>query len=653
MNMFNVYLIFSMPSPLPAHETHVLAYPYLGELSGVLWILTLHNACNSVQPWNYHIQYAVVMASITLLVILFSIQRFGTSKVGLAFGPVLFIWFLSLGAIGIYNILSYDKSVFRAFNPVYIYYFFTRNTTRAWMSLGGCLLCITGAEAMFADLGHFSVRSIQIAFTFLVFPCLLLAYMGQAAYLIKNPSMAERAFYASIPGKLESVAAMLKVIHTSRRFMGRIYIPIMNWFLMTFCVLITATCKSTSEMGNAYGIAEVSVMMVTTVLVTVVMLLIWQTNLFLALSFLVIFLSVELTYFCAVLTKVGDGSWLPLVFAFVILLVMYIWNYGSVLKYQSEVRKKISMDLMLQLGSNLGTVRVPGIGLVYNELVHGVPAIFGHFVTNLPAMHSTIIFVCIKYVPVPVVTQSERFLFRRVCPKNYHMFRCIARYGYKDIRKENHQAFEQLLIESLEKFIRREAEELSLESDDDCNRESDDESKYPRSLGTSNGSIESLEAPLMANYKISMHYFAPSEPLPEASTSSGLPTSVMSIDEVASVEDELSSMHKAKEAGIVYLLGHGDVRARKDSWFIKKLVINYFYAFLRKNCRAGIATLSVPHTNLLQVGMTYMITNRILMRSLSEFDCAQGQLKASSRTSDTMIFKGSLVSTVIQILNMS
>lgn len=579
-----------------------------------------------------------VMASVAFLVILFSIQRFGTSKVGLVYGPVLFIWFLSLGLVGLYNIISYDNSVFKAFNPVYIYYFFSNNPNRAWFSLGGCLLCITGAEAMFADLGHFSVRSVQIAFTFLVFPCLLLAYMGQAAFLITNPSMAERAFYASIPAGafwpilvLANTAALiasqamisatfscikqsmalgcfprLKVIHTSKRFMGQVYIPIINWFLMILCIIVAATFKGTNEIGNAYGISEVGVMMVTTVLVTIVMLLIWQTNLFLALCFLVFFLTIELTYFVAVLMKVSDGSWLPLVVASCLLFVMYIWNYGSVLKYQSEVRMKISMDLMLELGSNLGTVRVPGIGLVYNELVHGVPAIFGNFVTSLPAIHSTIIFVCIKYVPVPVVTQGERFLFRRVCPRNYNMFRCIARYGYKDVRKENHQAFEQLLIESLEKFLRREAEDFSLESDDQYTSESENETKDPKLLGEISCSPDSLEAPLMGNYRGSRNFFAPPESLPEASTSSGLPTSVVPMDD-QSLEYELSSMHKAKESGVVYLLGHGDIRARKDSWFIKKLVINYFYAFLRKNCRAGIATLRVPHTNLLQVGITHMV----------------------------------------------
>ncbi|KAG4125436.1 hypothetical protein ERO13_D10G095900v2 [Gossypium hirsutum] len=180
-------------------------------------------------------------------------------------------------------------------------------------------------------------------------------------------------------------------------------------------------------------IAEVVVMLVTTALVTLVMLLIWQTNLLMALCFPLLIGSIELIYFSAVLSKVMEGGWLPLVFATFFLTVMYIWHYGSVLKYQSEVREKISMDFMIELGSKLGTVRVPGIDLLYNELVHGIPSIFGQFLLSLPSIHSTIIFVCIKYVPVPVVPQEERFLFCRVGPKDYHIFKCIARYGYKDV----------------------------------------------------------------------------------------------------------------------------------------------------------------------------------------------------------------------------
>ena len=160
------------------------------------------------------------------------------------------------------------------------------------------------------------------------------------------------------------------------------------------------------------------------------------------------------------------------------------------------------------------------------------------------------------------------------------------RYGYKDVRKENHQAFEQLLIESLEKFIRREAQERSLESDEDVDSDDNEGIDFY-------ASAYSLQIPLLSEDHLRPPMPAEIEVAPP--------------DARQSLERELSFIRAAKESGVVYLLGHGDIRARKESWFFKKLVINYFYAFLRRNCRRGIASLSVPHTNLMQVGMTYMV----------------------------------------------
>ncbi|KAL6547272.1 putative potassium transporter 12 [Orobanche minor] len=562
---------------------------------------------------------ALVVTSIVILVGLFSIQRIGTSKVGFMFAPALALWFFSLGFIGVYNLFKHDLSVVRAVNPVYIYLFFKKNSSKAWSALGGCVLCITGAEAMFADLGHFSVPSIQIAFTIVVCPCLLLAYMGQAAYLIKNPLAADRIFYESVPEGLfwpvflmATIAAViasqamisasfscvkqamalgcfprLKIVHTSRKLMGQIYIPVINYFLMVMCIIVVAVFRSTREIANAYGIAEVGVMIVSTTLVTLVMLLIWQKNLLLALLFPTVFGTIELIYLSAVLSKITEGGWLPLAFASFFLCIMYTWNYGSVLKYHSEVRGKISMDSMLDLGSSLGTIRVPGIGLLYNELVQGVPSVFGQFLVDLPAIHSTIVFVCIKYVPIPIVPQEERFLFRRVCPRDYHMFRCIARYGYKDMRKEDHRVFEQLLVESLERFLRKEAQDLALEGNMhgvELDRVSDDV------LEDSDG-IGELKVPLMNDQR-----------------TQELPASVMLLDEDdTGSEYELAALREARESGFTYLLGDGDVRATKDSFFLKKLAVNYFYAFLRRNCRGGAATMRVPHMNIMQVRVTYMV----------------------------------------------
>ncbi|XP_020571104.1 potassium transporter 23 isoform X1 [Phalaenopsis equestris] len=567
---------------------------------------------------------AVVILAIVILAVLFSIQSIGTGKVGFLFAPVLALWFFGIGSIGLYNIIKHDISVFRALNPAYIYFFFKRNNLKAWTALGGVVLCITGAEAMFADLGHFSVKSIQIAFTFVVLPCLFLAYFGQAAFLMKHPDSVERVFYDSVPKAffwpifvIATFAAMIasqamisatfscikqsmalgcfprmKIIHTSKRFMGQIYIPVMNWFLMVMCIIIVATFRRTTGIANAYGIAEVLVMLVSTTLVTLVMLLIWQTNLFLALSFPAIFGTIELIYLSAVLSKVLEGGWLPLAFASCFLFVMYVWNYGSVLKYRSEMREKISMDFITELGSSLGTVRVPGIGLVYNELVQGIPSIFGQLLVALPAVHSVIVFVCIKYVPVPIVPLTERFLFRRICRKEFHMFRCVARYGYKDVRKEDHHTFEQLLIESLEKFLRKEAKELALEMS-------------PEETDADNGSLSpdvpELRVPLLSGKRMGGAKTAGVE------DGSLIPSTSSPAAEDPSLDYELSALREGRESGFTYLLAQGDVRARKDSWFTKKLVINYFYSFLRRNCRAGAANMSVPHMHIIRVGMTYMV----------------------------------------------
>ncbi|CAN8236904.1 unnamed protein product [Cochlearia groenlandica] len=588
-------------------------------------------------------QDQVVMISVAFLVILFSLQKYGTSKMGLVVGPALLIWFCCLAGIGIHNLQKYDRSVYRAFNPVHIYYFFKRNSINAWYALGGCILCATGSEALFADLCYFSVRSVQITFVFLVLPCLMLGYMGQAAYLMDNHADASQAFFSSVPGAafwpvlvIANIAALiasrtmttatfscikqstalgcfprLKIIHTSRKFMGQIYIPVLNWFLLAVCLVVVCSISSINEIGNAYGMAELGVMMTTTILVTLIMLLIWQKNIVIVLAFLIVFLGVELISFSSFIASVGDGSWIILVFAVIMFGIMYIWNYGSKLKYETEVAQKISMDLMGELGCNLGTIRAPGIGLLYNELVRGVPAIFGRFLTTLPAIHSMVIFVCIKYVPVPVVHQDERFLFRRVCNKNYHLFRCIARYGYKDARKENHQIFEDLLIESLENFIQREARDRSMERAVKGDSDSEEEFSDSTEVIGPNGSVYSMGVPFLSEYR------ELNKPLMESnSLSSGHTNHHHSFDASSdsskseaeqSLERELSFIRKAQESGVVYLLGHGDIRARKDSWFIKKLVINYFYAFLRKNCRRGTANLSVPQSHLMQVGMTYMV----------------------------------------------
>ena len=174
------------------------------------------------------------------------------------------------------------------------------------------------------------------------------------------------------------------------------------------------------------GIAVISVMLVTTCLMTLVIVLVWHRSIFLAVCFLVFFGSIELLYISAALIKVPQGGWVPLVLAGFFMSVMYVWHYGTTKKYEFDLQNKVSMKWILTLGPSLGMVRVPGVGLIYTELVTGVPAIFSHFATNLPAFHQVLIFVCMKSVPVPYVPTHERYLIGRIGPKEYRMYRSVA-----------------------------------------------------------------------------------------------------------------------------------------------------------------------------------------------------------------------------------
>ncbi|TXG48997.1 hypothetical protein EZV62_024872 [Acer yangbiense] len=514
-------------------------------------------------------QDAVMWISIVILILLFAVQRYGTDKVGASFAPIILLWFALNAGIGLYNLFAYDITVLRAFYPKYIFDYFSRKGKQAWISLGGVILCITGAEAMFADLGHFN-----ISFSGIVLPALLAAYSGQTAYLVKNPDQVGDTFYASIPdplywptfvvavlaaiiasqamisGAFSIIAQSLslgcfprvKVVHTSTEHEGQVYIPEINWLLMICCVIVTGVFKNTSSIGNAYGIAVVAVMLIATSLVTLIMLVVWKTNIWWIIIFFVGFIGIELVYFSSVLYKFVQGGYLPLAFSLVLMIIMGNWHYVHKKRYVYELNNKVSSQYMKDLVVNPHINRVPGIGLYYSELVQGIPPIFPHFISNIPSIHSVLVFVSIKTVPISKVALEERFLFRRMEPKDYRMFRCVVRYGYKDKIEESNE-FERQLVENLIEFIRQEY----------C------------MYGSGNS------------------------------------------DEVALLEEEVEFVQKAMDKGVVYLLGEANVTAESNSSVFKKFVVNYLYHFLKNNFRQGENHLAIPQGRLLRVGMTYEI----------------------------------------------
>ncbi|XP_020232423.1 potassium transporter 10 isoform X1 [Cajanus cajan] len=573
----------------------------------------------------------VVLVAVVILVGFFSLQHYGTDRVSWLFAPIVLLWFLLIGGIGIFNIWKYGSSVLKAFSPVYIYRYFRRGGKEGWTSLGGIMLSITGTEALFADLAHFPVSAVQLAFTLVVFPCLLLAYTGQAAYLMNNLSHSQDAFYRSIPDRIywpvfivATFAAIVasqatitatfsiikqalalgcfprvKVVYTSKKFLGQIYVPDINWILMILCIGVTAGFENQNQIGNAYGTAVVIVMLVTTFLMILIMILVWRCHWILVLLFTGLSLIVEFTYFSSVLFKVDQGGWVPLAIAGAFLIIMSVWHYGTVKRYEFEMHSKVSMAWILGLGPSLGLVRVPGIGLVYTELASGVPHIFSHFITNLPAIHSVVVFVCVKYLPVYTVPEEERFLVKRIGPKNYHIFRCVARYGYKDLHKKDDD-FEKKLFDNLFMFVR-------LESMMEGCSDSDEYSLYGHQIEASrDGLMHNNGNTVSSTMDLTMSSV---DSIVPARSPTHMNITVRSSGQTSSQTeiDELEFLNSCRDAGVVHILGNTVVRARRESRFYKKIAVDYIYAFLRKVCRENSVIFNVPHESLLNVGQIFYV----------------------------------------------
>ncbi|XP_050216234.1 potassium transporter 5-like [Mercurialis annua] len=506
-------------------------------------------------------QDVIMWVSVVILVFLFQLQRFGTDKVGYTFAPIIMLWFFSIATIGLYNFIKYDPSVIKAVNPYYIIQYFQRNGKDAWISLGGVVLCLTGSEALFADLGHFNVRSVRLSSCTILIPSVLLAYVGQCSYLQENAADITDSFFKSIPKALfwpqfivavlaaiiasqslisasfsiiqQSVALgcfpRIKVVHTSADFEGQVYIPEINTFLMIACVAVTLGFKNTIQIGNAYGIAVTFVFVITSALLVLIMIMIWKINIIYVVIYILTIGLSELIYLSATLYKFVDGGYLPLLLAFVIVTIMFIWSYGYRKKYLYELENKISVERLTDIVSGKRINRIQGLGLFYSQLVQGVSPVFTHYISSIPALHSVLVFVSIKSLPISKVPAEERFLFQRVKPGEL-IFRCIVRYGYTDSFKKQ-GSFEQDLANQLKEFIRDEQGD--------------------------------------------------------------------------NVDNEIESVDKALNDGIVYLMGEAEVMAANGSSWIKKFTVDYLYNWLSRCVRQPDEIFLIPRKHLLKVGMTY------------------------------------------------
>ena len=299
-------------------------------------------------------------------------------------------------------------------------------------------------------------------------------------------------------------------------------------------------------------------MTLTSCFIVLVMIMIWKTHILLIVPYILIVGSVELLYLSSVLYKFDQAGYLPITFVAVLMTVMYTWNNVFRRKYDYELKHIISPEKLKKIVANPSLCRIPGLALFYSDLVQGIPPIFKHYVENVPALQSVLVFISVKSLPISKVPVKERFLFRQVEPKELNVFRCVVRYGYMDVQNEQ-EPFEKVLIENLKAFIK--------------------ENLWMSKKGLNNN-VENIEDKLDGRHlQEDMH----SE----------------------SFEREIETVDKAWHAGIVHFIGETEVVAGKGAGIGKRIVIDYAYTFLKRNLRESDEVLDIPHKRMLKVGMTY------------------------------------------------
>ncbi|KAL0355023.1 UNVERIFIED_CONTAM: Potassium transporter 10 [Sesamum radiatum] len=528
-------------------------------------------------------------------------RHHGTKRIGCIFAPIVIIWLFFISGFGLYNIIHCDPQILRAVSPVYFLRFMKKINLSHWKLLSSIVLCTAGSEAMFADLGHFSKKSIKITFICFIYPVLLLTYAGQAAFVSKHFGAAD-AFHLSesIPNRSQATITAgfsiinqcqaldcfprVKVVHTSEQIHGQVYVTDVNWLFMTLSLAITIGLHDISQLGKATGLAVTSGMLVTTCLMSLVIALYWEKSLFASVCFLLFFGSIEAIYLSTSLVSFFRGAWCLIILFLLFMTIMGAWHYGTLKKYEFDVENKVSVEWLTDYSPGLGVSRVPGIGFIYSDVDTGIPAFFSHFITNLPAFHQVLIFVSFKSSPVPHIPENRRYLIGRVGPKEYRIYRCIVRYGYCDNVRDTDD-FEDQIISLIGEFITRE--------EYDCEALSSPEGKMiilgspmedgnalvPVAETSSSTCPPTVIESESQRYLLDIPSDSANPPIPRKRVRFTLPPKSPQMR--ASVREELEEIIEARESGTAYFLGQSHLLARKGSNFFKKFLI-MVYVFLDK-----------------------------------------------------------------------
>ena len=405
-------------------------------------------------------QTYVVPVAIAVLIALFAVQRHGTARVGAFFGPVMLLWFSTLGALGIWNVLRYPE-VLEAVNPLYAIQFFTFNGWLGYFALGSVVLAVTGAEALYADMGHFGRNPIRYAWLSFVLPALLLNYFGQGAVILHDPTAVRNPFYLQVPPwglfpllVLATAATVIAsqavitgaysltrqaiqlgycprmdVLQTSEHEIGQIYLPWINWVLLASIIGLVLGFGSSSNLAAAYGIAVTATMAIDSILAFVVMRFLWGWHMAIALPLAAFFLFVDLAYFTSNAIKIVEGGWFPVLVGILVFALLATWRKGREILFARTRPGAIPLEPFIQSIAIHPPTRVPGTAVFLTTSQEGVPHALLHNLNHNKVLHERILLLTVVTEEVPRVPDAERV---EVEPKEAGFYRMKVRYGFKD-----------------------------------------------------------------------------------------------------------------------------------------------------------------------------------------------------------------------------
>jgi KUP system potassium uptake protein len=402
----------------------------------------------------------VLPAAVVILVGLFAVQPLGTSRIGAAFGPIMAFWFLSIGALGLWGIVQHPD-VLAAFNPLYALRLLFANGPEGFLVLGGIFLCVTGAEALYADMGHFGPRPIRVTWSCIVFPSLVLNYAGQSAIALAGVSIADNIFYRLCPQPLliplvvlATVATIIasqsiitgafsmtrqaiqlgwlprvRIKQTSDQGYGQIYVGVVNWLLMVVTIILTVAFGKSDNLAAAYGIAVSLTMLMTSVLLFIAMREVWRWPLWISALVAGAFIIVDAAFFAANSLKIAEGGYVPLVLAAVVYGIMLIWHRGTVAVAQILNQAPMAVaDLLAGLAARR-VPRVPGTAVFLTRTSAGVPPVMIWHLRQNRSLHERVLVLTALTESKPWVDAAERL---SVVKEGENFWRATAIYGFME-----------------------------------------------------------------------------------------------------------------------------------------------------------------------------------------------------------------------------